>query len=106
MPPASRRMPCPPAALCCAAGRAPVLASAAEVYGKNAVGMVLTGMGSDGVRGLKVMREAGALTLAQDEKSSAIYGMPRAAAEAGAARMVLPLSSIMTQALQALKEGG
>ena len=64
--------------------------------------VVLTGMGRDGARGLLALREAGWHTLAQDEKTSIVYGMPRAAAEAGAAVEVLPLSgmapSIVAQA--------
>lgn len=58
--------------------------SAAQVYGANAVGVILTGMGSDGAEGLLRMRQAGAATIGQDELSSVVYGMPRAAAELGA----------------------
>jgi two-component system chemotaxis response regulator CheB len=59
--------------------------SLARVFGNNAAGVVLSGIGQDGVAGLREMQQAGALTLAQDEASSAVYGMPRAAAESGAA---------------------
>jgi two-component system response regulator WspF len=58
------------------------------------VAVLLTGMGSDGARGLGALRQAGWLTLAQDEGSSVVYGMPRAAAEAHAASRVLPLAQI------------
>jgi two-component system chemotaxis response regulator CheB len=58
--------------------------SAARVAGKNSVGVILTGMGKDGAEGLLELRRAGAITLGQDEESSLIYGMPRAAFERGA----------------------
>ena len=73
--------------------------SVARVYGRDAVGVVLTGMGSDGAEGLAEMSRAGALTIAQDEETSVVYGMPRAAAESRAARMILPLSSVARQML-------
>ncbi|MES2743122.1 MAG: chemotaxis-specific protein-glutamate methyltransferase CheB [Pseudomonadota bacterium] len=59
-----------------------------------AVGVLLTGMGRDGGDGLLAMRRAGKTTIAQDQASSAVYGMPRAAAELGAAQMILPLDKI------------
>lgn len=62
-------------------------------HGK-AIGVLLTGMGRDGARGLKAMHQHGWWTIAQDEKSSAIYGMPRAAAEIGAASTILALDQI------------
>lgn len=61
--------------------------SAVNVAGDAAVGVLLTGMGDDGARGLKDLHDAGALTVAQDEASSLVYGMPKVAAELGAARM-------------------
>jgi two-component system chemotaxis response regulator CheB len=68
--------------------------SVAQYAGRNAVGALLTGMGSDGAKGMKAMQDAGAETIAQDEKTSVVYGMPRAAVELGAARHVLPLDRI------------
>lgn len=68
--------------------------SVARVYGGEAIGVLLTGMGDDGAAGLRLMRERGALTIAQDEATSAVYGMPKAAVELGAADQVLPLSQI------------
>lgn len=71
-----------------------LLASVARRWGDLALGIVLTGMGEDGARGLLQMRQAGAITVAQDRASSIVYGIPRAAAELGAPRHVLPLSQI------------
>jgi two-component system, chemotaxis family, protein-glutamate methylesterase/glutaminase len=68
--------------------------SVALCAGKNALGVIMTGMGDDGARGLKEMREAGAYTLAQDEASCVVYGMPKEAVKLGAVERSLPLSSI------------
>lgn len=68
--------------------------SLADTFGPDAVGVVLSGMGNDGAEGLQRMRRRGSLTIAQDESTSAVYGMPRAAVEAGAAELVLPLNQI------------
>ncbi len=71
-----------------------LLRSVARSFGRRAVGVVLTGMGTDGAGGLKSLREAGGATIAQDEATSTVYGMPRAAAESGAAASVLPVERI------------
>jgi len=68
--------------------------SVAQVAGPNAAGFIMTGMGDDGARGLKEMRDAGARTFAQDEDSCVIFGMPREAIELGAAEVVLSLADI------------
>ena len=68
--------------------------SAARHWSRNATGILLTGMGSDGANGLLAMRRAGQATIAQDEASSAVYGMPRAAAQLGAAGKILALDDI------------
>jgi two-component system, chemotaxis family, protein-glutamate methylesterase/glutaminase len=68
--------------------------STAEVFGKNAVGVLLTGMGRDGAVELKLMKEKGAVTIAQDEESSVVYGMPGEAVKLEAARYVLPPDKI------------
>jgi two-component system chemotaxis response regulator CheB len=70
--------------------------SVARVCGSAAVGIVLTGMGDDGAAGLLAMRQAGALTLAQDEDSSTVFGMPRAAVAKGAVEHTLALSNLAT----------
>ncbi|MGE5598592.1 MAG: CheB methylesterase domain-containing protein, partial [Bacteroidota bacterium] len=65
--------------------------SMAEACGRRAIGAVLTGMGQDGARGLLALRQAGACTLAEAAETCVVHGMPRAAAEMGAARWILPL---------------
>ena len=65
--------------------------SVAQDFGKNAVGVLMTGMGEDGADGLGAMRRAGALTIAQDEESCVVFGMPKAAIERGHAERVVPL---------------
>ena len=72
----------------------PLFSSAARHYGPRASGVLLTGMGRDGADGLKSIQEAGGATLVQDESTSAVFGMPRAAIELGAADRVLPLDDI------------
>jgi two-component system chemotaxis response regulator CheB len=71
-----------------------LLESVGQSYGKHAIGAVLTGIGDDGARGLRVMSDAGAFTIAQDEATSAVYGMPKAALALGGVRQILPLSDI------------
>ena len=73
------------------------LQSVAENWRARAVGVLLTGMGRDGAAGLGAMRAQGFITIAQDRETSAVYGMPKAAAEAGAASQILPLASIAPQ---------
>lgn len=81
-----------------------LFSSVAHAFGANAVGVLLTGIGSDGADGMIALREAGALTIAQDEASSAVYGMPRVARERGGAEHVLPLDQIGS-AVRAAIEG-
>ena len=73
--------------------------SVAQQAGRNAVGVILTGMGADGARGLKAMRDAGARTFAQDEKSCVVYGMPKEAVRLDAAEKIIPLSRMSRQIL-------
>ena len=68
--------------------------SVAKTVGSRALGVIFTGMGADGAEGLRRMREAGAQTLGQDEKTCVVYGMPRAAYELGAVERQLPLDAI------------
>lgn len=71
-----------------------MFASVAEVVKDRAIGVILTGMGADGARGLLRMKEMGALTLAQDEESCVVYGMPREAVKLNAVDQSLPLSRV------------
>ena len=71
-----------------------VLQSIAEVYGAEAIGVILTGMGRDGVNGMRAIYQAGGTTFAQDEASSVIYGMNQEAVNAGVIQHVLPLDSL------------
>ena len=73
--------------------------SVARVAGMNASGALLTGMGNDGARGLLAMRKAGAFTIAQDEATSVVFGMPREAARLNAATEILPLNRIASRLL-------
>jgi two-component system chemotaxis response regulator CheB len=68
--------------------------SVAQNAGRNAMGIILTGMGDDGARGLLEMREAGAYTVAQDEDTSIVFGMPKEAIQRGAAMKILPLGRV------------
>lgn len=76
--------------------------SAAEVVGRNAIGVILTGMGKDGACGLLRMRQAGARTFGQDETSCVVYGMPREAAVIGAVEEVSGLNDIARRVLAVL----
>jgi two-component system, chemotaxis family, protein-glutamate methylesterase/glutaminase len=78
--------------------------SVAKILGPAAVGILLTGMGQDGARGLLAMRKAGGRTIAQDEATSTVYGMPRAAADMGAAEKILPLPRIAERALSGVRQ--
>jgi len=76
--------------------------SVAQTSGPNAVGVILTGMGDDGAAGLLEMRQAGAITLAQDERSCVVFGMPRAAIARGAVDATLPLDCLAAAILSRL----
>lgn len=76
--------------------------SVAQQAGANAVGVILTGMGNDGVRGLLAMHQAGAFTLAQDKESCVVFGMPKEAIEIGAVDKVAPLDHLCRHVLQSL----
>ena len=80
-----------------------MMVSVAEVFGRHAMGVILTGMGSDGLHGMTAIRDAGGLTIGQDESTCTIYGMPRACAENGVLQEVLPLYEIPNRILKALR---
>ncbi len=75
--------------------------SVTQSFGANTVGVLLTGMGRDGADGLLALRKAGAETIGQDENTSVVYGMPKAAFEIGAVVYQLPLERIAARVLKA-----
>ena len=79
-----------------------LMASVAKVYGERSVGVILTGMGSDGVEGMRAIRSAGGLTLAESEETCVIYGMPKAAADAGVVDRAVPLPRVADEILSAV----
>jgi two-component system chemotaxis response regulator CheB len=81
----------------------PLFESIAALYGAGVVGVVLTGLGKDGARGLRTIRDAGGHGIAQDRETSAIFGMPAAAVAAGGAAEVLPLGAIPSAVERALR---
>lgn len=80
--------------------------SLARVVGKNTVATVLTGMGKDGAKGLLALKESGAITMAQDEASCVVYGMPKAAVEIGATSHIIPLDKMSKALTQAVERKG
>ncbi len=80
--------------------------SLAESAGRNAVGVILTGMGADGAKGLLELRGTGAFTIAQDEETAVVFGMPKAALDLGAVQEILPLQRIPETILNALPASG
>ncbi len=74
--------------------------SVAKLYGKKSLGILLTGMGRDGAIGMKAIAEVGGMTIAQDEKSCIVFGMPKAAIEIGAIKHIIPLQEIAPLLIQ------
>jgi two-component system chemotaxis response regulator CheB len=72
----------------------PLFESVARAFGRSAVGVILTGMGADGAIGMKTLYDAGAVTLAQDEASCVVFGMPKEAIALGAVQRIVPLENI------------
>ena len=83
-----------------------LFASVARSVGRRAIGVILTGMGADGARGMLQMREAGAATIAQDEETSIVFGMPKEAIRIGAVQMVSSLDNIAAAVMNELQAGG
>jgi two-component system chemotaxis response regulator CheB len=82
----------------------PLFRSVANVFGKNSIGVILTGMGRDGAEGLKLLRAAGGVAVVQDESSSLIYGMPQAALAAGGADHIVAVGDIAKTLVQIVAE--
>ncbi len=83
-----------------------MFASLAKTVGKNAVATLLTGMGKDGAQGLLSLKNAGAITMAQDEASCVVFGMPRVAIELGATNNVIPLENMSSALIKAVESKG
>ena len=73
--------------------------SVTETFGRAAMGVILTGMGSNGADGLKKLKDAGGVTIAQNEETCVVYGMPRAVVEAGIVDHVAPIENIAHEIL-------
>lgn len=78
--------------------------SGARYAGKNAVGVIMTGMGDDGAKGMREMFDAGAYTIAQDEASCVVFGMPQEAIKHGGVRKVLPLTALASEVVRACRD--
>jgi two-component system chemotaxis response regulator CheB len=86
-----------------------MMRTVAEAYGSRTIGVLLTGMLDDGVNGMKAIKERGGVTIVQDENSSVVYGMPKAALEAGVADVVadiFQIPNIIVNALARTNRGG
>ena len=81
-----------------------LIRSVAAAYGPSTLAVVLTGMGQDGLRGCQLLRESNAQVIAQDEKSSVVWGMPGCVATAGLADAVLPLNQVAADILRRVRE--
>ncbi|MGQ9454656.1 MAG: chemotaxis protein CheB [Armatimonadota bacterium] len=77
-----------------------LMVSAAEVFGNRTIGVLLTGLGTDGREGMRAIYEAGGLTIAQDQTTSVVYGLPSSAIEAGVVSEILPLWSIADRIIE------
>jgi two-component system chemotaxis response regulator CheB len=77
-----------------------MMSSAAEVYGQKTIGIILTGMGGDGLEGMLEIKKRGGYTIAESEDTAVVFGMPSEVIKAGAARRVLPISEIPTEIIK------
>ena len=91
---------------CCRPAADELFRAVARCYGAGALGVVLTGMGQDGLIGSQALHAAGGQVLAQDEASSVVWGMPRSVALAGLAQAVLPLESIGQEVVRRVQAHG
>ncbi len=82
-----------------------MMLSVAEIYGRESMGVILTGMGADGAKGMKAIAEKGGHTIGQDEATCAVYGMPRTCAQQGSLKRVVPLGSVPMEILAATRHG-
>ena len=82
-----------------------MMKSVAESFGRKAIGVVLTGMGDDGKKGMLEIRQKGGYTIAESEETAVVFGMPREAINAGAAERIRPLYDIPGELVKILKKG-
>ncbi len=80
----------------------PMFESAAQVYGRNCIAVLLTGMGQDGANGMLTIKSKRGYTIAEDQKTAIVYGMPKAAADRGAVDIVLPLQAVAAEIVRAV----
>ena len=78
------------------------MCSIVEIFGRRTIGVLLTGMGSDGADGMVAIRQAGGMTIAEDESTAVVFGMPRAAIERGGAAVIAPSYTIATEIIKAV----
>jgi two-component system chemotaxis response regulator CheB len=84
----------------------PMMVSVSETYGIKTVGVILTGMGHDGAKGMQAIKRSRGLTIAEDQSTAVVFGMPKAAIEAGVVDTILPLPQVADGIVQCLKKGG
>lgn len=80
----------------------PMMESVARVYGENTVGVILTGMGHDGAKGIQAIKQKGGYTIAEDQSTAVVFGMPKSAIELGVVDKVVPLSAIAAEIVKAI----
>ena len=81
-----------------------MMESVAESYEKDAIGVIMTGMGTDGVEGIRAIKKAGGITIAQDEKTSVVFGMNKAAIDTGCVDKVVPLDKIAEEIIEIINK--
>jgi two-component system chemotaxis response regulator CheB len=81
-----------------------MMKSAAEVFGKRVIGVILTGMGNDGVAGMNAIKDVKGITIAQDEETSLVFGMPKVAIESGCIDSIVPLSLVSDEIMNSIRE--
>lgn len=84
----------------------PMMISVSEIFGAKTVGVILTGMGHDGAKGMQAIKRLKGLTIAEDQSTAVVFGMPKAAIEAGVVDTILPLGHVAEGIVQCLKKGG
>jgi len=82
-----------------------MMKSAAESFGRDTIGVIMTGMGRDGVEGIKAIKKSGGVTIAQDEKTSVVFGMNKQAIDAGCIDRVVPLEKIAEEIIRTVNNG-